>query len=50
LLGDPALRARLGRAGQDRVRSRFSMEAGIARLGARFGIAAESASAAAGGA
>jgi glycosyltransferase involved in cell wall biosynthesis len=50
LIGDPALRARLGRAGQDRVRSRFSMEAGIARLGARFGIAAESASAAAGGA
>ncbi|MDF2766863.1 MAG: glycosyltransferase family 4 protein [Rhodospirillales bacterium] len=49
LIGDPALRARLGRAGQDRVRSRFSMEAGIASLGARFGIAADSASAAAGG-
>jgi glycosyltransferase involved in cell wall biosynthesis len=51
LIADPAHRARLGRAGLERVRARFSMEAGIQRLAARFGIAAaDRASAAAGGA
>ena len=52
LIADPALRARLGKAGQERVRARFSMQAGIERLAARFGLAApdDRASAAAGGA
>ena len=52
LIGGPDLRARLGRAGQERVRARFSMQAGIERLAARFGLAApkDRASAAAGGA
>jgi glycosyltransferase involved in cell wall biosynthesis len=39
LIRDPGLRDRLGRAGQDRVGSRFSLEAGIDRLAARFGLA-----------
>ncbi len=36
LIGDPPLRDRLGRAGQERTRSVFTMEAGIDRLAARF--------------
>ena len=36
LIDDPGLRARLGRAGQERVLARFSFEAGIERLVARF--------------
>jgi glycosyltransferase involved in cell wall biosynthesis len=38
LIGDPALRARLGGAGQERVRTRFSLQAGIAQLAERFGL------------
>ena len=41
LLTDPLLRARLGRAGLERVRRAFSFEAGIDRLAARFGLAGE---------
>jgi glycosyltransferase involved in cell wall biosynthesis len=36
LIADPGLRARLGRAGQAHVFARFSFEAGIERLAARF--------------
>ena len=51
LIGDPGLRARFGKAGQERVRSRFSMDAGIARIAQRFGLAVPGrASATAGGA
>jgi glycosyltransferase involved in cell wall biosynthesis len=51
LIGDPGLRARLGKAGQERVRAGFSMQAGIGRLALRFGLALPGqASAAAGGA
>ncbi len=50
LIGDPTLRARLGRAGQERVRTRFTLQAGIAQLAARFGLdAAERRHAAASG-
>ncbi|MBT5241734.1 MAG: glycosyltransferase, partial [Rhodospirillaceae bacterium] len=38
LIRDPALRERLGNAGNDRVRSEFSLDAGIARLATKFGI------------
>ena len=38
LIRDPALRERLGKAGMDRVRSAFSLEAGIDRLAVKFGI------------
>ena len=37
LIGDPALRARLGAAGEARVRRDFAMTAGIDDLAARFG-------------
>jgi glycosyltransferase involved in cell wall biosynthesis len=37
LIGDPELRHRLGEAGFHRVRSNFSLEAGIDTLAARFG-------------
>lgn len=40
LIRAPMLRRRLGRAGMERVRSRFTLDAGIARLARRFGIAA----------
>jgi glycosyltransferase involved in cell wall biosynthesis len=40
LIRDPGLRESLGRAGQERLRSRFSMEAGIDRLARRFGLQA----------
>ena len=36
LIADPALRARLGEAGYDRVIAEFSSEAGADRLAARF--------------
>ena len=39
LIGAPALRARLGQLGSERVRERFSHEPGIALLAARFGLA-----------
>jgi glycosyltransferase involved in cell wall biosynthesis len=39
LIRDPVKRARLGAAGERRVRSVFSMEAGIDLLAARFGLA-----------
>ena len=39
LIGDPAARARLGRAGQERVRAGFSMQAGTERIALRFGLA-----------
>ena len=39
LIGDPALRRRLGAAGAARVRRDFAMEAGIEALAARFGAA-----------
>ena len=38
LIADPAARARLGRAGQERVAQRFSMEDGIRVLARRFGL------------
>ncbi|HXV24674.1 MAG TPA: glycosyltransferase [Alphaproteobacteria bacterium] len=38
LIGDPALRARLGKAGQERVRACFSLQAGMTQLAARFGL------------
>jgi len=38
LIGDPAQRARLGAAGERRVRRHFSMEEGIGVLAARFGL------------
>jgi glycosyltransferase involved in cell wall biosynthesis len=41
VIRDPALRLRLGKAGQERVFSRFSQQAGIERLAARFGLPAE---------
>lgn len=43
LIGDPDLRARLGRAGHERVRRHFSHEAGLERLARRFGLAASDA-------
>jgi glycosyltransferase involved in cell wall biosynthesis len=49
LIRDPALRIQYGRAGQERVHSRFSQEAGIERLAARFGLARERRVAAASG-
>jgi len=39
LIGDAALRARLGEAGFRRVHRHFSLEAGIERLAPRFGLA-----------
>lgn len=39
LIADPALRARLGRAGQERVRKSFSMSRGSSQLAAKFGLA-----------
>jgi glycosyltransferase involved in cell wall biosynthesis len=38
LIGDPARRARLAAAGEQRVRKLFSMEPGIDLLGERFGL------------
>ena len=38
LIGDPALRARLGAAGAERLRTRFALDAGIDALAARFGL------------
>jgi len=38
LIGDPALRARLGAAGAVRVRDAFALETAIAGLAARFGL------------
>ena len=49
LIRDPALRLHLGRAGQERVFSRFSQQAGIERLAARFGLPTERRIVAAGG-
>jgi glycosyltransferase involved in cell wall biosynthesis len=43
LIRDPASRARLGAAGERRVRSRFSMEPGIDLLAVRFGLGSSSA-------
>jgi len=43
LVTDPALRRRLGRAGQARVRERFSLQANIGRLAAQFGLDAPAA-------
>jgi glycosyltransferase involved in cell wall biosynthesis len=40
LIGNPARRAFLGKAGERGVRERFSSEAGIARLADKFGIVA----------
>lgn len=40
LIVDPALRARLGTAASARVRKAFGMQAGIAELARRFGLAA----------
>jgi len=40
LIADPALRARLGAAGEARVRRDFAMTAGIDALARRFGLAA----------
>jgi glycosyltransferase involved in cell wall biosynthesis len=42
LIGDPGLRARLGAAGAARLGSDFSLDRGIDRLAARFGLAAPS--------
>jgi glycosyltransferase involved in cell wall biosynthesis len=42
LIWDPTERARLGAAGERRVRGLFSMEAGIDLLAARFGLASAS--------
>jgi len=39
LIGDPALRARLGAAGAARLRQEFSLDVCIERLAAKFGIA-----------
>jgi glycosyltransferase involved in cell wall biosynthesis len=41
LIENPARRAFLGKAGERHVRERFSSDAGIARLAAKFGIVAE---------
>lgn len=38
LIRDPQERARLGAAGESRVRSRFTLEAGIERLAEKFGL------------
>ena len=38
LIGDPALRARLGAAGEARVRSAFDSEIAVEALARRFGI------------
>ena len=38
LIRDPALRRRLGDAGQARVRAEFTLEANLARLAAKFGL------------
>lgn len=40
LIADPARRERLGRAGREELRARFSFEDGIARLADKFGLAA----------
>jgi glycosyltransferase involved in cell wall biosynthesis len=42
LIGDPALRARLGAAGAVRLARDFSLDRGIDRLAAKFGLAAPS--------
>ena len=39
LIADPALRARLGRDGEARLRADFAMKRGIDQLAARFGLA-----------
>ena len=39
LIADPARRAALARAGQERVRREFDMTAGVAALASRFGLA-----------
>jgi glycosyltransferase involved in cell wall biosynthesis len=49
LIRDPALRLRYGRAGQERVSTRFSHQAGVERLAARFGLPTERRIVAAGG-
>jgi glycosyltransferase involved in cell wall biosynthesis len=41
LIRDPEERARLGGAGERRVRSVFSMEAGVRQLASRFGLVSE---------
>ncbi|MBS0337929.1 MAG: glycosyltransferase family 4 protein [Proteobacteria bacterium] len=38
LMGNPALRRRLGEAGRQRVAARFGMDANIARLAQKFGL------------
>ena len=38
LITDPSLRARLGAAGMERVRGEFSVDGGIDRLAAKFGL------------
>lgn len=40
LIGDPALRQRLGAAGEARVRNFFGMEAGLNNLARKFGLSA----------
>jgi glycosyltransferase involved in cell wall biosynthesis len=47
LIGDPPHRAALGRAGEIRVRRRFSASAGIVTLAERFGLAGAGAAASA---
>lgn len=46
LIGDPALRRQLGRAGAERVRTSFSFAANVAGIAARFGLPAGTARAA----
>ncbi len=41
LIRDPALRSRFGRAGQECLHRRFSLQAGIEHLAARFGLTPE---------
>lgn len=49
LIRDPALRSRFGRAGQECLHRRFSLQAGIEHLAARFGLTPERPLAAASG-
>ena len=49
LIRDPAMRTQFGRAGEERVRGRFSLQAGIEHLAARFGLTPERPRAAASG-
>ena len=46
LIGDPALRRQLGRAGAERVRTSFSFASNVAGIAARFGLPAGTARAA----